>query len=438
MSTKATMILLVAVCCVLGFLRGDFGCGAASKTLKTEISFWNGFTGPDGRVMLEMIREFNQENPDVNVTMQRIPWALYYNKVMVSGLDDRGPEVFVVHASALIRMHRAGILANENSLFEGAKAIPANDFDPYVIEQTLFDGQHFAVPLDIHPQGMYCNAEMLRRIGMVNPDGTARPPQTKEEFLKAAHAMMEPKGSDHPNTFGFALTAWQNNFQSLMAQFDGRYLGENGKCALNHPNNVKALEFMATLRGKEKLIPPPDNQLGWVGYRQKKVGMVWDGVYMLGDLLRLEGLEYVGAPIPTIGNHPGTLADSHCLCLKANLSPSQRDAGERFIQFLSAKSLRWAGAGQVPARISVRNTDAFRKMQVQYAFSKQIPFMRYPPRITTLFEMGIEINLAVEKVIRGTATPKEALDIANINAQRAMDRDEETQRQAAAKKQVDQ
>lgn len=430
MSTKASLILLVAICLIIGVARGDFLCGK-SLGQKTEISFWNGFTGPDGRVMLEMIREFNNENPDINVTMQRIPWALYYNKVMVSGLDDRGPEVFVIHASALTRMHRAGILAEENSLFEGQKAIPTDDFDPYVLEQTMFDGKHFAVPLDIHPQGMYCNADMLKAAGMTNPDGSARAPETREEFLKVAHAMMSPKGSEHPDTFGFALTAWQNNFSSLVAQFDGRWLDENGKCTLNDPNNAKALEFLASLRNKEKLIPPPDNQMGWTGFRQKKVGMVWDGIWMVGDLKNMPDFHGIGAPIPTIGNHPGTLADSHCLCLKPNLSPKQREAGERFVRYLSSHSLKWAGAGQVPARKSVRATPEFQKMQIQYAFSKQIPFMKYPPRITTLFEMGQEITLAVEKVIRGNAKAKEALDIANTNAQRAMDRDAETMRQAA-------
>lgn len=436
MSTKASLILLCIIVGIIGMLRGDFACGAVAGAKKTEISFWNGFTGPDGRVMLEMIREFNLANPDVEVTMQRIPWALYYNKVMVSGLDDRGPEVFVIHASALTRMHRAGVLANENSLFEGPKALPKDDFDPYVLDQTRFDGNSFAVPLDIHPQGMYCNAEMLKKVGLVDASGNARAPENREEFIKAAHAMMEPKGTVNPDQFGFALTAWDNNFMSLMPQFDGRFLDENGKCDLNNPGNVKALEFLGSLRNTEKLIPPPDNQMGWVGYRQKKVGMVWDGVYMLGDLLRLEGMQYLGAPIPTIGNHPGTKADSHCLCLKPNISDKKREAGERFIQFLSANSLKWAAAGQVPARKSVRENPEFKKMQVQYAFSKQIPTMMYMPRITVLFEMGVEINLAVEKVIRGRATAKEALDIANANTQKAMDRDEETQRQAAAKKAV--
>lgn len=415
MTARMGIGLLLGLCVGLSALRGDFSCGVLA-TSKTPISFWNGFTGPDGRVMLELVRDFNRENPDVEVTMQRIPWALYYNKVMVSGLDGRGPDVFVIHASALTRMHRAGVLAPMDSLFEAA--IPADDFDPYVVEQTKFEGKRFCVPLDIHPQGMFLNRQMLREAGL------SAPPKNREEFLRAAKRMLSK------DRFGFALTAWNNNFLALIPQFDGHYLSADGKADLDCPQNVEALEFLGSLKGKFNLIPPPDNQLGWVGYRQKKVGMVWDGIYMLGDLMRLEGLDYMGAPIPTIGKHPGTLADSHTLCLRPNLNQKQREATERFIKFLSGNSIRWAAAGQVPARRSARETPEFKKMQVQAAFAEQIPTMMYFPRIPVLFEMGVEINLAVEKVIRGRATAKEALRIADENTQKAMDRDAEQHRTA--------
>ncbi len=424
MNARSSIGLLGLTCLVLGLVRADVFSLATAKKPKVEISFWNGFTGPDGRVMLEMIRDFNKENPDVEISMQRIAWALYYNKVMVSGLDGRGPELFVVHASALTRMHRAGIVADDDDIFQGPSGIPQSDFDPYVLEQTMFGGHHSAVPLDIHPQGMFCNSDMLKNVGIVNSDGTARVPVNRTEFIAAARGMMKLSTSLDAK-FGFALTAWQNNFMSLLPQFDGHYLDANGRADLNNPGNVAALTFLGSLRNGMHLIPPPDNQMGWVGYRQQKVGMVFEGVYMLGDLLRLKDMHYVGAPIPTIGNHPGTLADSHCLCIRSGIDLKKREAAQRFIRFLSANSIRWAAAGQVPARRSVRALDAFKKMQVQSAFAKQIPFMKYPPRITTLFELGLEVQLAVEKVIRGTAQPKEALDIANTNAQRAMDRDAE-------------
>ena len=254
MNARTSLALLAGVCVTLGLIRADVFTTTVARKPKTEISFWNGFTGPDGRVMLEMIREFNQANPDVNVSMQRIAWALYYNKVMVSALDGRGPELFVVHASALTRMHRAGIVADNDEAF---RTIPESDFDPYVIEQTVFNGHHVAVPLDIHPQGMYCNVDMLKSLGMTNVDGSARAPSTREEFMRVAKGLMDSDGGK----FGFALTNWQNNFMSLMPQFDGYYLDANGRSALNNPNNVAALTFLGNLRNKEHLIPPPDNQV---------------------------------------------------------------------------------------------------------------------------------------------------------------------------------
>jgi maltose-binding protein MalE len=62
-------------------------------------------------------------------------------------------------------------------------------------------------------------------------------------------------------------------------------------------------------------------------------------------------------------------------------------------------------------------------MKVQYAFAKQIPHMQYLPKTTTIFELNQEIDLAVEKVIRGRATPLEALKAADVNVQKYMDLD---------------
>jgi multiple sugar transport system substrate-binding protein len=213
---------------------------------------------------------------------------------------------------------------------------------------------------------------------------------------------------------------WQNNYQSLLPQFDGRYLDEHGNADLANPHNIEAMKFIASLK---PLVPPPENGLGWLGFRTQKVAMVWDGVYMLGDLKRLADMPYIGAPIPVIGRHPGTMADSHVLCMRRDLNPAERNAAERFIRFVSANSIEWAGAGQVPARRPVRASPEFRKMQVQYAFSQQIPWMMYPPRTPVLFEVSLEIQLAVEKVVRGRASPEEALRVANENAQRFIDTD---------------
>ncbi|HEY3780102.1 MAG TPA: extracellular solute-binding protein [Fimbriimonadaceae bacterium] len=421
MMQRSYLVFLFLICLLLGSIK-YFSGGISSTTRKTELSFWNGWTGPDGRAMLTVIRRFNDENPDVQVSMQRMDWATYYNKLMVAAMNGRGPQVFVIHASTLPRMMQAGFVADASDLYGQKTGILESDFDSKVLTQVKYGKELVGVPLDIHPQGMYCNAQMLKEAGFTNPNGTVRAPVTKEEFLKAINATQKISSDGSHSVWGFSWTMWRNNFMALVPQFHGHYFDDQGQPDLACPGNVAALEFMNELMNKIKVTPSPESNMGWVGFRQKHVAMVFDGVYMVGDLQRLDDLQYIGAPIPVIGDQQGTMADSHCLCMRTDLTPKERNAAERFIAYLSKNSIEWAAAGQVPARKSIRNSPAFAKMQVQYAFSKQIPGMLYPPRTPVLFELTLEIDLAVEKVLRGRATALQALQVANDNVKKVVER----------------
>lgn len=396
--------------------------GAASSA-KLHLNFWNGWTGPDGVAMLDVIREFNRENPDIEVSMQRMDWDTYYNKLMVSAMSHRGPEVFVIHASSLPRMVRAGFVADVSDLYGSKFGINKSDFEPKVLAPVQYGSKTVGLPLDVHPQGLYCDVDLFKKAGLTNPDGTIRPPRTGEEFIRDIKATQEIAANGDHDVWGFCWTMWRFNFMSLAPQFNGRYFDQNGNPDLANPGNVAALSFMGDLMNRQKLIPTPESSTGWTGFRQKKVAMVLEGVYMVGDLKTLDDFHPAAASVPQIGPNPGTLADSHCLCLRADLTGKEREAAERFVAFLSQHSIAWAKAGQVPARISIRSSPEFEALPIQYAFSKEVPFVSFPPKTPLLFEMTQEIDLAVEKVLRGRATAKEALDVANQNFTQVVLRD---------------
>jgi multiple sugar transport system substrate-binding protein len=415
---------LLCACLVLAAIK-VFSNGSLTQHGRTRVNFWNGWTGPDGVAMLDVIRDFNRDNPDIEVSMQRMDWSTYYNKLMVSTLSHRGPEVFVIHASTLPRMVRAGFVADVANMFGPKYGIEPTDFEPKVLDSVRFGDKMVGVPLDVHMQGLYCDADLFKRAGLTNPDGSIRTPKNKDDFIDDIKATQKIDSNGDHDIWGFSWTMWRFNFMSLVPQFHGHYFDEKGNPDLACPGNVAALEFMGDLMNKQKLAPLPESNMGWTGYRQKKVAMVLEGVYMVGDLKTLEDFHPVGASVPQIGPQPGTLADSHCLCIRADLSGKEREASERFIAYLSQHSIEWARAGQVPARISVRNSDAFKALPIQYAFSKEIPFISYPPKTPLLFELTQELDLAVEKVLRGRATAKEALDVANQNLIVAANRDRE-------------
>jgi multiple sugar transport system substrate-binding protein len=215
-----------------------------------------------------------------------------------------------------------------------------------------------------------------------------------------------------PDHWGYSFGHWRYNFMSLAPQFGGRYMDENGEPTLDCEGNIQALQFLTDLLQKHRLAPPPEGGVaGWVGFRQQRVAMVFDGIYMLGDLQRLENHPYFGAPIPQVGPYPGAFADSHILCIRKGLDPKRRAAAGRFVQFLMRpeNSLAWAGAGQVTARRSVRESEEFKKLQVQYAFSKQIDYVMYPPKTPSIIEFFLHLDAAVERAVRGRQTPAQAL-----------------------------
>src|SRR5205823_13404759 len=130
-----------------------------------ELRFWNGFTGPDGRTMLAIIKRFNDANPDVHVTMQRMEWGTYYNKLFVAGLGNRAPEVFVIHTDTLARFTRAKFVRAVDDL-TGVGGIDASDIDPNVWAAVEHEEKHWALPLDIHLLGIYYNKGLFRAAGI--------------------------------------------------------------------------------------------------------------------------------------------------------------------------------------------------------------------------------------------------------------------------------
>lgn len=146
--------------------------------------------------------------------------------------------------------------------------------------------------------------------------------------------------------------------------------------------------------------------------------MTFEGIYMLADLMGEGEQRFSGAPVPLLGKQKAVWANSHNLCLRGDLRGGLLDVAAQFISFLSNHSLQWAAGGQIPARRDLRDTAAFRRMTVQRAFASQIPYVDYPPSIFLEFEYQSELDIAVDRALRGASAPAAALETAarNIDA----------------------
>lgn len=417
------VLSLFALVTAVGILLVTPGCGGGGKERVITIRFWNGFTGPDGRTMLALVKRFNEENPDVRVVMQRMGWDLYYNKLFVAGLGGRAPDVFVVHSDVLTRFHGAGFLRPVDDLLEGEGGLDVDNFDANVLAAAASEGKLYGVPLDVHLIGMFYNRTLFREAGIVDADGEARPPADREDFIEALEKLKKGGEGKSADQWGFVFTWYRTNLYTLLRQFEGEVFTEDGSAtSINSPENVAALEFAVELIHDRKLAPAPDAFDPWIGFRQGRVGLVFEGIYMLPDLLRQGDLDYAAAPLPQLGSRPAAWGNSHNLCLRGDLDERKLDASWRFIRFLSDNSLDWAEGGQIPVRKDLRETERFAGMTAQREFARQIPHMTYTPAVPFVFEYLAEFDLAMERALRGRLSARESLDLAAEKIGRIMTR----------------
>jgi multiple sugar transport system substrate-binding protein len=379
---------------------------AAAKTYdgpNVSLQFWNGFTGGDGPFMRELVSQFNQEHPNINVKMVVHQWPDYYQKVPQAVQSNRGPDVGIMHADQLATNAARRVIVPLDDLAKTLE-LDQSDFSERLWEAGLYQDQRFGIPLDTHPLGFYFNKDHLQKAGI------AEPPTNREE-MDAALQKLKESGVEHP--------FWQSStwpaelmFMSLLPQFGGSLYNEDGtEATFNSEAGVQALTWMTDLIKNGYSPKNVANDADYIAFKNGKTSFHWDGIWQTQDLKKTN-LNWGVAPIPQIGDEPGAWANSHQMVItrQAAQDENKLQAGKVFINWISEKSIEWAKAGQVPARNSVRESEEFKALEHQPIFAQQLDYVTMPPAVPGIGDAQLEMEQAVNRAVLGKQSPKQALD----------------------------
>ncbi len=140
--------------------------GAAARTGALEppasdvaFEFWTPFTGADGDEMETLVAQFNSENPNVQVTLQRLPE--YYTQINNAVAAGTPPAMMIMHIDQLAlfaaeRRRPAGQRPRRAS-----SACRADDFSEAVWAGTMWKDEQYSIPLDVHPATLYYNKQYV-------------------------------------------------------------------------------------------------------------------------------------------------------------------------------------------------------------------------------------------------------------------------------------
>lgn len=409
------------VALLLGSGLGFAQVACSEEAQGAQITYWNGFSGPDGQFMANLVDRFNAENQsDIQVTMTVQPFTEYYNTLNAAAASNTLPDMLQIHVEqiptnairSVIRPLPEDVLATMN--------VDAADFPEAIWTATEFNGERYSIPLDIHPLVMWYNRAQWEAAGIEDPAGRVL---TREEYDAALAALQESNGEvmAWSITNGFPIT-WM--FEILLHQFGGSQFNEDAtEATWNSEAGVQALQY---LKDQQTAYSQPNLEVdaGVTAFKQGNAAAEWNGTWQVSNLTGEGFQDGWGAPIPQIGSQYAVTAGAHTLALGASSEDAAKTAAAAcLISFISENSLEWAqGAGHIPARNSVRESEEFRAVEPQASYAVMADSAVFLPAVPGITDATAQLGQAVEAVM-AEANPdiQAALDEAAARANQALE-----------------
>jgi multiple sugar transport system substrate-binding protein len=321
--------------------------GAAQP--KATITYWNGLTGADGKVMDELIDRFTQDT-GIKIEQQRIPWAELYAKLQVSVPAGEGPDLALIHTVEVPHFASDGVLEAIDDATVGGKGFRGEDYLPATWQGGTFQGKRYSLPLDVPQHVLYLNVKVMKDAGLVGADGKPRVPAGKDELVTMAKKMTKDDsfgfgiGTVNPGkyTWGFHNLLWQNGANI--------YASDLKRAGVTDPAALEVAEFWAALPTQHKIVPPA-NASCRDAFIANRLGMWIAGSWNFTGL-REAKVDFTAAPLPRLFKQPVVWAMPHQYTfpkVKA-VDRAKREAAWTHVRWISDHVADWTlKAGQVSA-----------------------------------------------------------------------------------------
>jgi multiple sugar transport system substrate-binding protein len=322
------------------------------------LTLWNPFTGPDGPIFQQIVDEFNGATPECQITVETKVGAEYAAQLEAAASAGELPHIIAAGYDALPGHVENGIVVPIDDFAEQGGYGP-DMFPEAIWNAGQWKDQRVGIPIDTHTMNLYYNKALFEEAGL-DPES---PPTDQESFEEAITAISENTDASGYQVVGSGpggnfLAGIQ--FAALFYQGGGEWTNEDyTEVTFNSEAGVQAAEYLAHLvNDLDAPVVESDAEIN--AFQQGQNGMVMSGIWETTRYSEALGDDLGVAPIPAIFGE-GTWGGSHNLALTSAGAEDDnaKACAYYFMDWFSQNSLQWGGAGQIPARNEVRESDEF-------------------------------------------------------------------------------
>ena len=380
---------------------GGSTSGGAALTLpanctNVQLQYWNGFTGPDGPFMGQIVDAFNKANTG-KITVKMTSQADYGTQLTTAAASDTLPDIAIINEDAVATNAFNNVIRPIDQVV-GQLGFTVSDFPKVAWDNGVVAGKRYTLPLSMVPMTMYYNADLLKAAGLSDP------PKTDADFQKVAAAMTKGGNKGFEITSGFPV---QQIFQQLLHQYGGsEFNADVSQATWNSDAGVKAVQWMLDAQ-KKYSEPALEVDADLNAFKAGTAGMIWNGIWqttnVTGSAVSFSGK---ATAAPQIGSQPATWAGMASLALPVHKKGNDacKDAGSALLmKYILDNSLTWAKAGNVPAYNKVRNSGDIKSLLPQADLAAAVENPVFPPSVPGIGDAFGPLGDAITAIMTGKA-----------------------------------
>jgi len=406
--------------------EGDTGgnTGGEGSGEPVNLSFWTLFDGGDGDNMQKLVDEFNKTHADINVKNTKLVWAEYYTKLITAVGNGNGPDIGISHTSRLPDLINQGVVTDLDAL-AGEANVDWATFNQNLLDATVVDGKHYAVPIDTHPFIMYYNTKLLKDAGLLGDDGKPVFEQSADGFVAFLKTLKEKLPA---KTTPFALSNSNDDpyrlWWALYSQLGGNDLisDDLGKAEIDKAKGIQAAEYIQKLF-TEGYIKKNDPDF-YKNFQSGTAAIMMTGVWATGTWESTKGFEFGAMPIPKIFDQEATWGDSHTIILPVtkNEDAAKRKAALIFADWVAENGQIWAKAGHIPSKPSVLEKQEYKDMPYRSDYAAVASTVKFNKPSTKNWQIRDNVSFKfLNEVWANKMTPAEAMDKMEQGVQKELD-----------------
>ncbi|OGI09762.1 MAG: hypothetical protein A3I68_05355 [Candidatus Melainabacteria bacterium RIFCSPLOWO2_02_FULL_35_15] len=417
---KKFLILLIALIitgCIVNQKQGRIYPAPTGGGKITEITYWQYWTGFEGKAIEKLVDKFNETHSDIKIKMLTVSEPR--KKTLLSIIGGTPPDVISSIAAWVPELASRGAIIPLDTYCK-ENMISKDLFIPVYWKMLNLYGHTWALPTTPSAVALYWNKNLFKESGL-NPE---IPPRTLKELEIFSERLTKKDKNGKIIRIGFlpSWPSWAFGFYGVL--FGGKWGATDGKAiTANNPKNIEAWKwtqsFIKKLGGKNIQIfqeefgnyQGPNNPF----YTEKialEINGVWEGNFIPRFAPHLK---YGVAPMPGKDGRLITIVDEDCILIPRG-SKHPKEAFEFISWLMKPENIEELCIGQYKfSPLVYSDRDEFIKKHphpyiktfIDLARSKDAVFF---PQATFYEFYRRELKRAFESVVRLNKTPEEALN----------------------------